>query len=64
MDKVIDEYNNLSQPEWGYFKEQHVAIKPCEPTLVVVDSTPPESEPKPWQLQVTNDLENLMVMSL
>ena len=64
MDKVIDEYNNLSQPEWGYFKEQHVAIKPYEPTLVVVDSTLPKSEPKPWQPQVTNDLENLMVMSL
>ena len=56
MVKVIGEYSHLSQPEWGYFKKQHAAMRPCELALVVVDSTPPKSEPKPWQQQVTNDL--------
>lgn len=41
MVKVIGKYSHLSQPEWGYLKELHPTIKPCEPALVVVDSTPP-----------------------
>ena len=64
MVDVINGYSFLSQFKWVYLKELHVAIKPCEPALVVVDSTPPRSEPKPWQPQVIDDLENLMVMRL
>ena len=44
MAYVIDDYSLLSQPEWVYLKELYVAIKPCEPALVV-DSTPLQSEP-------------------
>ena len=40
MADVIDDYDLLSQPEWVYLQELYDAIKPCEPALVVIDSTP------------------------
>ncbi|KAJ0972667.1 hypothetical protein J5N97_020626 [Dioscorea zingiberensis] len=39
-DAPIDEYGILNQPKWGHLKDLHMAIKLCEPALIVVDDSP------------------------